>query len=141
MPVTILAQAAQSRSLPQPLRRSIAMMTWVRAVMLNNETVAARMFPMLPDKLRQEAGPGVGFHPMLAILRILDCDPTLRPGMASSTWAGADLRLGWFFHPGHWLLLAHEDENHKGIPRTSCLDSLGLVDGRHPAALVWCRYR
>jgi len=39
----MLAQAAQSRSLPQPLRQSVAMMTWFGRV-LKNEAVARRCF-------------------------------------------------------------------------------------------------
>jgi hypothetical protein len=79
MPVALLAQAAQSHSLPQPLRQSVAMMTWVRAVLLKNETIAAQLFPLLPEELRQQAGPGVGFQPQLTILR----NPGLRPYLDS----------------------------------------------------------
>jgi len=84
MPVAILAQAAQSQSLPQPLRRSVAMMTWVRAVLLKNEAVAAEMLPLLPEKLRQQAGPGVGFQPLLAILRNPGLRPYFDPGVQRS---------------------------------------------------------
>ena len=51
------------------------MMAWVRAVLLKNETVAAQLLPLLPQKLQQQAGPGVGLHPVMAILR----NPGLRP--------------------------------------------------------------
>jgi len=84
MPVAMLARAAQSRSLPPPLRRSVAMMTWVRAVMLQNKVVAAQMFVLLPEKLRQEAGPGTGFRPQLAILRNPGLRPYLDPGVQRS---------------------------------------------------------
>ena len=84
MPVAMLAQAAQSRSLPQPLRQSVAMMTWVRAVLLKNEAVAAQMLPLLPEELRQQAGPGVGFQPQLTILRNPGLRPYLDPGVQRS---------------------------------------------------------
>ena len=51
------------------------MVTWVRSVLLKNETIAAKMLPLLPQKLQQQAGPGVGFHPLMAILR----NPGIRP--------------------------------------------------------------
>jgi hypothetical protein len=74
-PLVTLAQSAQSSALPPHLRQSIAMMTWVRSVLLKNEPIAAQMFPLLPQKLQQQAGPGIGFHPLMAILR----NPGLRP--------------------------------------------------------------
>ena len=75
LPLDTLAQAAKSKALPPPLSQSVAIMTWVRAVLLKNEKVAAQMLPLLPQKLQQQAGSGVGFHPMMAILR----NPGLRP--------------------------------------------------------------
>lgn len=74
-PLTTLAAAAQSSALPPQLRQSVAIMTWVRAVLLKNQPVAARMLPRLPAKLQQQAGSGVGFRPLMAILR----NPGLRP--------------------------------------------------------------
>jgi hypothetical protein len=75
MPLSTLAQAAQSTSLSPQLRQSVSMVTWVRSVLLGNEAVAAQMLPLLPLKLQQQAGSGVGFHPLLAIAR----NPGLRP--------------------------------------------------------------
>jgi hypothetical protein len=75
MPLAALAQSAQSGALPPNLRQSVAMMTWVRSVLLKNDAIAAKMFPLLPQELQQQAGPGVGFHPLMAILR----NPGLRP--------------------------------------------------------------
>ena len=74
-PLAALALAAQSDALSPQLRQSVAMMTWVRAVLLKNEPVAAQMRPLLPEKLQQQAGAGVGFRPLMAILR----NPGLRP--------------------------------------------------------------
>lgn len=74
-PLASLAVAAQSDALSPQLRQSVAMMTWVRAVLLKNGPVAARMLPLLPEKLQRQAGAGVGFRPLMAILR----NPGLRP--------------------------------------------------------------
>ena len=75
MPLSTLAQAAQSNALPPQLHQSVAIMTWVRSVLLKNESVARQMLPLLPEKLQQQAGPGVGFDPLMTILR----NPGLRP--------------------------------------------------------------
>ncbi len=75
MPLVTLAQSANSSTLPPQLRQSVAIMAWVRSVLLKNEMVAAQMLPLLPVKLQQQAGAGVGFRPLMAILR----NPGLRP--------------------------------------------------------------
>ena len=74
-PLATLALSAQSEVLPAQLRQSVIMMTWVRSVLLKNEVIAAQMLPLLPAKLREQAGTGIGFHPLMAILR----NPGLRP--------------------------------------------------------------
>lgn len=74
-PLTVLAQAAKSNALPAHLKRAVAIMAWVRGVLLKNEAIAAQMFPLLPQKLQQQAGAGVGLHPLMTILR----NPGLRP--------------------------------------------------------------
>jgi len=84
MPLTTLAQAAHSTTLPQPLRQSLAIMTWVRAVLLHNDTIAAQMLPLLPAKLQQQAGPGTGFHQQLVLLRNPGLRPYLDPGIQRS---------------------------------------------------------
>ncbi|HXS78194.1 MAG TPA: hypothetical protein VN753_18595 [Terracidiphilus sp.] len=84
LPLGDLARAAQSKALPVTLSQSIAMMTWVRAVLLKSEKVAAQMFPLLPQKLQLQAGPGIGFHPQMAILRNPGLRPFLDPGVQRS---------------------------------------------------------
>jgi len=74
-PLTTLVQAAESDALPPQLRRAVAMMAWVRSVLLKDDASAAKLFPLLPEKLRQQAGPGTGFHPLMTLLR----NPGLRP--------------------------------------------------------------
>jgi hypothetical protein len=75
MPLDTLAQAARSNALPAQLRQSVAILAWVRGVLLKNESIAAQVLPLLPQKLQQQAGPGIGFHPLMTILR----NPGLRP--------------------------------------------------------------
>jgi hypothetical protein len=84
MPLATLAEAARSSALPPPLRQSVAMMTWVRAVLLKNDAVAAQMFPLLPSELQQQAGAGTGFHQLTAILRNPGLRPYLDPGVQRS---------------------------------------------------------
>jgi hypothetical protein len=84
LPLATLAEAAQSSVLPVSLRRSVAVMTWVRAVLLKNEALAAQMFPQLPAKLQQQAGTGTGFHQLMAILRNPGLRPYLDPGVQRS---------------------------------------------------------
>jgi len=84
MPLTTLAQAARSDALPAPLRQSVAIMTWVRAVLLKSDPVAAQMFSLLPPKLQQEAGAGTGFRPLMAVLRNAGLRPYLDPGVQRS---------------------------------------------------------
>ena len=79
MPLATLARAAQSGALPPRLRQSVAMTAWVRAVLLKDESTAAQMLPLLPEKLKGEAGAGVGWHPLMALLR----NPGLRPYLDS----------------------------------------------------------
>jgi hypothetical protein len=74
-PLTTLVEIAASDKLPEQLRRSVAMMAWVRSVLLKDDAAAAKLLPLLPEKLRQEAGSGTGFRPLVAIVR----NPGLRP--------------------------------------------------------------
>jgi hypothetical protein len=84
LPLEALARSAQSKALPAPLNQSLAIMTWVRAVLLHDEKIAAQMLPILPQKLEQQAGSGIGFHPLMAILRNPGLRPFLDPGVQRS---------------------------------------------------------
>lgn len=81
MPLTTLAQAAKSNALPPQLRQYVAMMAWVRSVLLKNDEIAAQMLPLLPAKLQQQAGAGTGFHPLMALMRNPGLRPYLDPGV------------------------------------------------------------
>jgi hypothetical protein len=74
-PLSVLVVAARSDVLPERLRQSVAIMTWVRAVLLKDRAVAAAMLPLLPAKLQHQAVAGVGFRPLMTLLR----NPGLRP--------------------------------------------------------------
>jgi hypothetical protein len=117
MPLVALTQAAQNSSLPPSLRQSVAIMTWVRSVLLKNDSVATQMFPLLPQKLQTEAGSGTGFHPLMAILR----NPGLRPYLD----AGVQRSASWDFVESYsdnwwcseWLgIFGHESASAQSEP-------------------------
>ena len=83
-PLKALAESAQSDVLPENLRSSIAMMGWVRSVLLADDGNAAKFFPSLPESLQQQAGTGTGFGPLMALLRNPGLRPYLDPGVQRS---------------------------------------------------------
>jgi hypothetical protein len=48
--------------------------------------------------------------------------------MAPGTWACADIRLDWFIHYRHWVLLALKNERYSAVRPGSGLDVLGFMD-------------
>jgi len=74
-PLSVWTEAAESKVLSEQLRRSIAMSGWVRSVLLKDDAEAAKLFPLLPANLQQQAGSGMGFHALMTIVR----NPGLRP--------------------------------------------------------------
>ncbi len=106
-PLATLVDAANSSTLPQQLRTSIAIMAWVRAVLLKDDATAAKLFPLLPAKLQQQAGPGTGFHPLMALLRNPGLRPYLDPGVQrnysydfgesyADNWWCQDWKTNWY---------------------------------------------
>jgi hypothetical protein len=83
-PMTVLIETANSNRLPEQLRRALAMMAWTRAVLLKDNASAAKLFPLLPEKLQKQAGAGTGFHQLLAIARNPGLRPFLDPGVQRS---------------------------------------------------------
>jgi hypothetical protein len=83
-PLSTLIEAAKSEVLPEQLRRAVAMMAWVRSVLLKNDAAATKLLPLLPEKLRQQAGNGTGFHAVVAIVRNPGLRPYLDPGVQRS---------------------------------------------------------
>lgn len=74
-PLAVLVDAANSPVLPENLRRSVAIMAWVRSVLLKDDSAAEKLFPLLPAKLQGQSGHGTGFHAVMTIAR----NPGLRP--------------------------------------------------------------
>jgi hypothetical protein len=79
VPLAILVQVTNSNMLPAQLRQAVAMMAWARSVLLKDDIAAAKLYPLLPEKLQLQAGSGTGFHPLMAFLR----NPGLRPFLDS----------------------------------------------------------
>lgn len=110
-PLATLAQSAKSSALPPQLRQSFALMTWVRGVLLKDEAIASQMLPLLPEKLQQQAGAGIGFHPLMTILRNPGLRPYLDGGVQRSAsydfveryednWWCGDWATGYYSHYG-----------------------------------------
>ena len=80
-PLATLIDSATSPSLPANLRQDIALIAWTRAVLLEDNTSAAKLAPMLPKSIRDIAGSSTGFPADLAILRNSGIRPYLEPGV------------------------------------------------------------
>lgn len=83
-PLGTLADAANTTILPERMRQSVAMMAWTRAVLLKDDAMAAKLFPLLPKKLQDQAGPGTGFKPLLTLVQNPGLRPFLDPGVQRS---------------------------------------------------------
>ena len=83
-PLSVLAEAANSNRLPENLRRSLAMMAWVRSVLAKDDVTAAKVFSLLPVKIQEQAGVGTGFRPTVALVRNPGLRPYLDPGVQRS---------------------------------------------------------
>jgi hypothetical protein len=82
VPLSVLIESANSQALPQQLRQAIAEMAWVRAILLHDDASAAKLEPLLPAKLIQEAAPRSG--PLMTLLRNPGLRPYLDPGVQRS---------------------------------------------------------
>ncbi|HEY0795943.1 MAG TPA: hypothetical protein VGD64_09205, partial [Acidisarcina sp.] len=88
-PLSVLVDAttgpALSEALPPNLRQSLAMTAWVRSVLLKEDAAAARLLPLLPAKLQQQAAPattsGATIRPVIALVRNPGLTPYLDPGV------------------------------------------------------------
>jgi len=118
-PLDTLVDAADPKVLPDNLRASIAAMAWVRSVLLGNDTEANRLLPHLPAKLQQQAGPGTGFRPLMALLRNPGLRPYLDPGVQrfysydfvesyADNWWCRDWGLSWWEQ--NWQLRGQPNE-------------------------------
>jgi len=81
-PLHLLVEAARSTNLPPNLRQDVVLATWVRSVLLGDNTSAAELAPHLPESIQKTAGPSIGFPAVLAILRNPGLRPYLEPGVS-----------------------------------------------------------
>ena len=106
-PLSVIADAAVSNKLPDNLRCSLAIMAWVRSVLANDDTTAAKVFPLLPQKIQEQAGSGTGFKPLVTLVKNPGLRPYLDPGVQRSysfdfvesyrdNWWCKDWGLSWW---------------------------------------------
>ena len=77
-------EAASSSKLPENLRRYLAIMAWLRAVLTSDDASAAKVFAAPPQKIQQQAGIGTGFKPFVTLVRNPGLRPYLDPGVQRS---------------------------------------------------------
>ena len=80
-PLSLLVESAQSDALPEPLRRSLAIMAWTRSILLDDNAAAQKLYPLLPAKLQTQSAPGTGFPALVTIARNAGLRPFLDPGI------------------------------------------------------------
>lgn len=100
-PISLLIEAANSQSLPDNLRRELAIATWTRTILLEDAGDAERLALLLPKAIRDTAGSSTGFPADLAILRNPGTRPYLEEGVArvASFSYFDDLRNNWWCKP------------------------------------------
>lgn len=128
--LAVLVQAARSDVLPEQLRRAIAMMAWVRSVLLKDDDAAAKLFPLLPEKLRQQAGPGTAFHPLMTLLR----NPGLRPFLDS----GVQRSYSYDFvesYRDNWWSPGWGGNGYKGDETPMAKESVSFLDATQQATV------
>ncbi len=112
-PLAQLIQAANTPTLSQNLRQSIALVAWTRSVLLQDEKSAATLAPLLPKSVRDTAGSSAGFPADLAILRNPGVRPYLEQGVprAASSSEFDQFRNNWWCKPWN-----ESDENQPAKP-------------------------
>jgi hypothetical protein len=100
-PISLLIDAASSPSLPANLRQDLAVATWTRTILLQDQTNATKLEALLPKAIRDTAGNSIGFPADLAILRNPGMRPYLESGIprvASFTYFD-EFRDNWWCKP------------------------------------------
>ncbi|MCP5116240.1 MAG: hypothetical protein GY953_35885, partial [bacterium] len=109
LPLSLLAEAATSTKLPEGLRRQLVMVTWVRAVLLEDQETAIRVAKPL-ERFYPELAPDLSswrsaadaeqkrFAAALLLLRFPGLKPHLVTGLGMRTKAAGieDLRDNWW---------------------------------------------
>jgi len=87
--------------LPANLRQNLAIVTWSRAILLQNSESAAKLSPSLPKAIRDTAQTSIGFPANLAILRNPGIRPYLETGISrvASYSYFDELRNNWWCKP------------------------------------------
>ena len=81
-PLSRLFEASNSPVLPPNLRQNIAIVSWTRAVILDDTKFAAAFAPILPTEMGVTSKTSSDFPALLAILRHDGVQPILDPGIA-----------------------------------------------------------
>ena len=84
LPLATLTDIAASKQLAEPLNRSVVLMAWVRSLLLKDEVQAARLYPLLPETLKEQTSGGTGFRSMVTLVRNPGLRPYLDPGVQRS---------------------------------------------------------
>ena len=101
MPLSLLIEAANTATLPQNLRQSLAVMAWTRSVLLQDAKSVAALAPLLPKSLQATSGSSADFPADLAILRNPGVRPYLEAGIprVASFDQFDDYRNNWWCKP------------------------------------------
>jgi hypothetical protein len=133
-PIKLLIEAAGSTSLPANLRQNLAIVTWSRAILLQDSESAAKLSPSLPKAIRDTAQSSIGFPANLAILRNPGIRPYLETGISrvASYSYFDELRNNWWCKP--WSQSQYSDEaKPMPVPNVGFLpaDALSRADSEY----------
>ncbi|HYK35148.1 hypothetical protein [Alloacidobacterium sp.] len=115
VPLRRLVEAASSPSLPPNLRQDVALAAWVRSIVLEDNTSAAALSPLLPESIRETADASTGFLAVLAILQNPGLRPFLEPGvsrLASYSYL-ENFRNNWWCHDWQTQYYTSEQERQR----------------------------
>jgi hypothetical protein len=100
-PLTVWVEAANSPSIPQPLRQSIAMQGWTRATLLGDKATAATLQPLLPEPMQKELAQTSPLTPWVVLARNPGLQPRLDAGVQRAyTYDFVEnYRLNWCYNP------------------------------------------
>ena len=100
-PLTVWVEAANSPSIPQPLRQSIAMQGWTRATLLGDKPVASELKPLLPEPMQKQLANPSPLTPWVALARYPGLQPRLDAGVQRAyTYDFVEsFRLNWCYNP------------------------------------------
>ncbi len=134
MPLNMLIDAATSPALAPNLRQNLAVVAWLRSVLLEDQPNASRSAPLLPKPLSQAVGTSIGFPADIAILR----NPGMRPYLEAGVPRVASVSFFDSFRNNWWCKPWNEsDENQPAksslIPAPAFLTSaqLALADNEN----------